>query len=209
MSGLPEPLPYGERILWQGSPGWAAIARHALHLRGLAVYFGLLVLWVLVSATLHGGPVLLPTAKAAAAAALPLALGLLYAWGVARSTTYTVTSSRVLIRMGIALPLTLNLPFAEITSADITNRADGTGDIALTLVDAGRKLSWFLLWPHVRPFRMGRAQPQLRGLADAASAGQTLSRALALSADMDVPLAKTFGTVDSGAHHHGATTVTA
>ena len=31
--GLPEPLPRGERLLWQGAPDWRVMAREAMHLR--------------------------------------------------------------------------------------------------------------------------------------------------------------------------------
>ena len=37
--GLPERLPAGERILWQGAPDWRALALHAFHVRKLAIYF--------------------------------------------------------------------------------------------------------------------------------------------------------------------------
>ena len=37
--GLPEPLPAGERILWQGAPDWRALAVHVFHVRKLAAYF--------------------------------------------------------------------------------------------------------------------------------------------------------------------------
>ena len=41
--GLPERLPAGERILWQGSPDFRALARNAFHLRKLALYFSVLL----------------------------------------------------------------------------------------------------------------------------------------------------------------------
>ena len=37
--GLPEPLPRGERLIWQGSPDWVQLAIHAFHVRKLAIYF--------------------------------------------------------------------------------------------------------------------------------------------------------------------------
>ena len=36
VTGLPEPLPAGERVLWQGSPDWRALAREAFHLPAIA-----------------------------------------------------------------------------------------------------------------------------------------------------------------------------
>ena len=35
--GLPEPLPRGERLLWQGGPDGSTLAREALHWRKLAI----------------------------------------------------------------------------------------------------------------------------------------------------------------------------
>ena len=35
--GLPEPLPAGETILWQGAPNWIAMAKHVFRLQWLAV----------------------------------------------------------------------------------------------------------------------------------------------------------------------------
>ena len=47
--GLPEPLPHGERILWQGAPAWGSIARRVFHLRKVALYFGVLLAWTVAS----------------------------------------------------------------------------------------------------------------------------------------------------------------
>ena len=41
--GLPEALPADERLLWQGSPNWASLARHTFHVKKLAVYFGIII----------------------------------------------------------------------------------------------------------------------------------------------------------------------
>ena len=40
--GLPEALPEGEEILWQGAPDWAGFAVHALHVRLVTAYFAVL-----------------------------------------------------------------------------------------------------------------------------------------------------------------------
>ena len=189
-----------------------ALARNALHLRGLALYFA-----VLVAAVAFSTRAVQPVLFAAAAAAVPLLLGLAYAWAVARTTTYTVTTARVVIRMGIAVPITLNLPYADVQSAGLRQQRDGTGDIALDMADRTRHLSWFLLWPHARPMRLGRPQPLLRGLRDAEPASRLLSQALADSigeapantAAMQVPLAQTPRLVDTEGRHHGTTTVAA
>ena len=41
--GLPERLPAGERLLWQGAPAWRELARRAFHLDKLALYFGVIL----------------------------------------------------------------------------------------------------------------------------------------------------------------------
>ena len=45
IKGLPERLPAGEEILWQGKPNWMALARESLLLNWVIGYFLLLALW--------------------------------------------------------------------------------------------------------------------------------------------------------------------
>ena len=208
MTPLPGALPAGERILWQGKPEWRALARDALHLRGLAAYMAVLVAAVGVSAALRGatpGQVALDTVRAACFAAVPVLLGLGFAWAAARQAAYTITDRRVVMRMGVALPMTLNLPFSRIASAGLRARPGGTGEIRLEVIGRDR-MSWMVLWPHAR---VGRAAPVLRALHDAERAGQVLSRALAASVDQPVVLANVSRKVDSAAEDHGASTVAA
>ena len=186
--GLPEALPEGETILWQGAPGWAGIARRALHLRGLALYFALLgglrgaALAAdgadLVSATLGGALMIL-------VGALPIGLLAGFALLSARTSLYTITNRRIVLRVGVALPMTINLPFALIEGAGLIKHADGTGDITVKLV-APHRIAWLAVWPHTRSFRIARPEPTLRALADADQVAQILSRALAAHAAMPV-----------------------
>lgn len=209
---LPAALPANEHVLWQGAPNWRALARNALHLRGLAAYLGLIVAWVLISAILRGDPaqtIALETARAALVASAPVALGLLYAWMSARASAYTITNRRVVIRMGLAVPLTLNLPFSKIDGADLSLKTDGTGDLALKLAPGSKGLGWFIMWPHTRPWGKGQAQPMLRALPDAAEAGHILTQALLATTGESVSLAQTTRIVDTAECHHGATTVAA
>ncbi len=179
--GLPEPLPPGERILWQGRPDWRVLARTAFHVRKVAVYFGVLMAWRVASQMYDGHA--LGDALAASARLLPLALaavGLLalLAWASARTTLYTITSRRVVMRIGIALPITLNVPFRIIEAAGLRRRARGTGDLALTLDGPGR-VAFLHLWPHARPWRIARPQPMLRAVPDAAEVAAILAPAIA------------------------------
>ena len=183
---LPGRLPAGERILWQGSPDWRVMTRRVFHLRALAVYFGVLLAYFAAQSFGRGTPlaeVAHDTAELAALALVPLAVLGLYAWGTARATTYTITNRRVAIKMGIALPMTMNLPFARIDGANYRPARDGSGDIALQLA-AGERVAYFMLWPHARPWRMAKAEPLLRALPQASEAAQVLARALAASADL-------------------------
>ena len=43
--GLPERLPEGETLLWQGRPSWRQLALRAFHVREIAIYFALLLAW--------------------------------------------------------------------------------------------------------------------------------------------------------------------
>lgn len=177
LRGLPGPLPAGEHALWQGSPRWTALAVHALHVRLIGFYFMGLAVFQAVEAGRAGGAVLGTVASTLAMGAFVLALALAYAWAAARSTTYTITTRRVVLTFGIALPVTLSLPYKSIGSAALKLRADGTGDIPLGLSEK-RRMSALVLWPHLRPWRLGRLQPMLRGVPDAARVAEILSAAL-------------------------------
>ena len=204
---LPGNLPEGERVLWQGAPEWRSLARNALHLRGLAIYLVAIIAAVGVSGALEGeaaGRIGFEVLRAACAASVPLLLGVAYAWAVARGAYYTITTHRVILKMGVAFSITLNLPFAQIESAGLLMRRDGSGDIALRFVEGTRGLGWFILWPHARGWRLARGEPMLRALPDAERAAQILSRALAASADMAIPVSEPTDLVDNDTRDLGA-----
>ena len=52
--GLPEELPAGEEILWQGAPDWRAFAMHVFHVRAIALYGAILCAWRLVTVLYDG-----------------------------------------------------------------------------------------------------------------------------------------------------------
>ncbi len=200
--GLPEDLPQGERILWQGAPAWWPLAYRALHVRLVFVYFAVLVVWSL-GADLYAGAGL-GTALTNASAALPvtvLAAGILtaYAWLAHRCTVYTITTKRVVLRYGVALSVNLNLPFSVIESAALKTYRDGTGDIPLRL-NGDERVSYLMLWPNVRPWHAAKPQPMLRSIPDAAKVAGILSAALADAAKQrgvpagEIELAVTRGT---------------
>lgn len=179
--GLPERLPADEKILWQGSPDWKSLAGSAFHLRSLIIYASLMVGWRAVSVAYDGGTTM-EVLKAAGILAVLIggALGTLafLAWMTARDTVYTITDKRVVMRIGIALTLTIQIPFTRIASADVRLYRNGTGNIALHLMRTNR-MSLFVLWPHARPWRIAQPEPMFRALPDAAQVAEILSGALA------------------------------
>lgn len=172
--GLPEALPAGERILWQGGPQWGALCLHVFHLRKLAVYFAAMM--ALQALYLLGGPqaAIGPSLAFSAIAAIT-ALGLLAltAWLVARTTLYTLTSRRVVMRIGIVLTITLNLPLRQLRGADLLVHADGHGDVSLALA-GDKRIGWFHLAPHARPWALRDPQPTLRCIPDSQAVGRRL-----------------------------------
>ena len=209
MDGLPGRLPAGEQVLWQSGPSWRALARHAFHIRLVAVYFALLVGWRVLGSMLSGHDLryaLVSAASCVLLGALGIALFCLFAWLIARTTTYTITQKRIVLTYGMALPKSLNLPFSAIESADIRLHADGTGDIALRL-PAGKRLSYLLLWPHVRSGAQGRAQPVLRCIPAPDKASEVLAHALAAVVPVlaeDIVLADTIPATPAGKLVHAA-----
>lgn len=179
--GLPDHLPAGERLLWQGAPAWRALAIRAFHVRKIAIYCGLLMSWSLVGDLYDGrgvgaalATVLWLTPLALVAVALPTGL----AWLYARTTVYSITDRRLVLRIGVALPISVNLPYSRIMAADLRRYRDGTGDLALRLA-AGDRIAYLALWPHARPWRVGRPEPMLRCLPNPAVVVELLARAMA------------------------------
>lgn len=179
--GLPEMLPKGEEVLWQGSPDWQSLARRAFHTRVLAIYFALLVTWRLAIAWSESETLAqaLPSiAMLVGLAALALGVLTLLAWLNARTTVYTITNRRVVMRFGVALTMAVNLPFEAIQSAGLRSHADGTGDIPLNVDDADR-VGYLLMWPHVRPWKFGSAcEPMLRSVPEVQEVSRIFAGAL-------------------------------
>ena len=175
--GLPEPLPRGERLIWQGSPDWVQLAIHAFHVRKLAIYFAAML--GLQAIYLSGDPqaaLLKPLLTSVVMALLALALLATTAWFAARTTLYTLTDRRIVMRIGVVLTLTLNLPLRQIAGAAFKPQAGGHGDIALSLAGKDR-IAYLNLWPHARPWQLKNPQPSLRCLPGAAAVGERIQQA--------------------------------
>lgn len=178
--GLPQPLPPGETLLWQGAPDWRVLARRAFHVRKFALYFAVLMAWRVASTLADGGgatEALTALLWPLPLAALALGFIVLLAWLVSRTSLYTLTDRRVVMRVGVVLTVTFNLPLRRIEAAHLVERADGSGDIALQL-DPEDRIGLLHLWPHARPWQLARPQPTLRALAQVRPVARLLGEAL-------------------------------
>ncbi|KAA5603067.1 photosynthetic complex putative assembly protein PuhB [Blastochloris sulfoviridis] len=183
VKGLPGPLPAGEDMLWQGEPRWWRFAITALHVRKVAIYFLLLVLWRLANGIsaeetlpeITAGVTWLITAGAGVVGII-----LVGARWICGTSVYTITNKRVVLQFGVVLEMTFNLPFSSINHAALKTYPDGTGDIPLSLVEgSGKRLGYLVLWPHVRPWRFERPEPMMRCVPDARKVSEILANAIA------------------------------
>ncbi|GJD89163.1 hypothetical protein BHAOGJBA_2689 [Methylobacterium hispanicum] len=179
--GLPGPLPTGERILWQGAPSTRGLWLRVFHAPLAGLWFAVCGIGVVAVAQNPAGT------AAALAGVLGLALALLgvLAFAAHRTTLYTVTNRRLVLQIGIALPVTYNLPFGQVESAELRLFGDGSGDVPLRLKPAAR-IAYLQLWPHARPWRITRPEPMLRSVPGATEAAAILGRALAEARDAEV-----------------------
>ena len=174
------PLAPDERLLWRGAPAWRSVARHVFHAPLVAAYFILLTLADMAITRVSDGmgwPVVhaaVPTVISGAGCVLIL---LALSWAVERTTNYVLTTERIVLQFGIALPATLSIPLHRIAGSAARVRRDHTGDIALRLKEQG-KLSVPKLWPHVRPWSLRAAEPMLRDIPRVGELAPLLCRVL-------------------------------
>ena len=177
--GLPEPLPRTERILWQGSPDWRGLAVRVFHVRKLALYFGVILALrgvLLIADGVAAGDAAIDLLWLAPLPLFALAILASLAWMTGRTTVYTLTDKRLVMRIGIVLTLTFNLPLRTLRNADLRLDRDGSGDIAVLLPDEDH-IGYLNLWPHARPWRLRHPQPMLRSVPDAAAVARTMVEA--------------------------------
>jgi hypothetical protein len=178
--GLPEKPPQGEHILWQGVPSMQGIVRHAFYARILAGYF-IVLIGVSTGVALaegHGMDVVLQRVPWLVGFAIfVLAIAWSLAWLIHRTTVYTITNRRLVMRFGLALPMAVNIPFSIVEAAGKREYGDGAGDIALTL-KRDQSPAYLLMWPHVRPWRFGRPQPMLRAIDNIDGVADLLTKSL-------------------------------
>ena len=189
--GLPAHLPKGEQLLWQGSPAWKSLALRAYHVRKVALYFLALLCWNVTYGLARAHPtrdILVSSALLIVSGVLACGVLSALAYFSSRSTVYSITSRRVMLRHGIAVPMTMNIPFKLIDGAALKVFSNHTGDIALA-VPKDQRVGYLITWPHLRPGYLTRPQPSLRALNDAEHAAEILGAALALDAGAPATLA--------------------
>ncbi|MEM6302204.1 MAG: photosynthetic complex putative assembly protein PuhB [Pseudomonadota bacterium] len=178
--GLPEEPPENERILWQGRPSARLVARQIFRLRWLTAYF-VLIACTQAGLKMYRGSALEDSLEGAALVlglgAVAIAIFALLSFAYAKTTVYTITSKRLAMRFGVALPMVVNIPLTTVTSADMRRFADGSGDVLFTL-NPKKRMSYILLWPHVRPWRFLQPQPSIRCLESLEGACAALAAAV-------------------------------
>lgn len=186
--GLPEKLPKGESILWQGAPDFKAVALRVFHMRALCIYFGILLAYRLFSGIYDGDAI---TSLGMAMLWMTLlsatCLGLVayFAHLICSTTLYTLTDRRIVMRIGIVLNMTFNLPLKKIQSAGLNVGQHGIGDIPLKL-DFHTKIALFHLWPHAKPGAWANPEPMLRCIPDSQKVASLLSDAWAKANQVDL-----------------------
>jgi len=178
--GLPETLPKGEQMLWQGRPAAKLVARHVLKNRWVAGYFLLLAVWAVVGGLYDGRPpagIVFSVAILTGLAAVLIGMMELFAWAVHKTTMYTITSQRVVIRFGVAFSMTLNLPFKQLAAISMAELPGGAGHVALQVLP-GHQISWLLQWPHVRGWKIAQVEPSLICLPDGKKVADILALAV-------------------------------
>jgi hypothetical protein len=168
IDGIAEPLPNGETVLWSGRPAAFPFARQLFKLEWVAAWFAGLALWRGIEAWQDGAGLYgaflrglgqLPLA----AAALLLLAGL--GMAMARSTTYALTHRRIVFNVGVALPITFNLPLRYIDGAALRRRGGFGNELVLTLIP-GSTIATFALWPNIRSSLDREVHPVMRNVPE-------------------------------------------
>lgn len=154
------------------------LAVDAMRIRWVAGYFLIMALWR--TGSLIGD---MPPMAAASAGVPFLLLGALccfvlwaMAWAQSRSATYAITDARVVLQVGAALSLTVNIPFEKIESADLKLERNGSGSIFFQ-ANGRRRLPYLSLWPHARPWHLRQPEAAFRAIKDASAVAAALGAA--------------------------------
>ena len=184
---LSENLPSGEQLIWQGRPERYALATRAMYLKFIAFYLVALIAARTGYLVVAGEPVatwsgMLIWQMLASAFVMLLIVGLATVYS--RTTRYSLTNERLIIKTGAAITIHINLPLQQIIGADLREYSDDTGDITLQVSQAD-KLYWLLMWPNVRSWWVRPLRPVLRGLKDAQAVAHLLVEEVGKHADIE------------------------
>ena len=199
--GLPELLPAGEEVIWRCEPEWRSLARRVFHVRKVMLYFAVILAYSVGNKLLSGAAFAEVVSAATwqiTLAAATMAILYYLAWLYARTTVYTITSERLVMRFGVALTMVVTIPWSKITKVDLLTHGDGTGDLAFT-VDPEKRMSYLLLWPQVRPWKFAPVTPSVRCISDA----ETLATKLADVLNARLPVQASTEQVESHPILHG------
>ncbi|MEM6411377.1 MAG: photosynthetic complex putative assembly protein PuhB [Pseudomonadota bacterium] len=180
MRGLPEVLPEDETLLWQGRPSAVGLMFGAFRVRWIIAYFVLTTFGRLsYMASVDAAPQAMNSVALTSVLTCILAVTILgvIAFAMSRAAIFTITSKRVVIRHGVALPKFVNAPFSRMQSAQLRRRSPRLGDIALQMEEAGRT-PYLHLWPFAKPFKYTEPQPMLRSLREPETIAKLLAEAV-------------------------------
>jgi hypothetical protein len=165
--GFPESLPTSEKVLWQGSPCAWLIARRIFFLPYLFFYFLMFSCLALIvnSDVLTLKDLFVKFLSYMSLGMVAIFILLAISFLISSTTMYSITDKRVVMRIGIVLNLSLNIPFSKIETAELKAYPDKSGDISLNLVP-DNKIAYLHLWPHCRPWFFSSPRPRLSCLKD-------------------------------------------
>ncbi len=162
-------LPAGERVLWSGAPDQRALARYLLRERWVLAFVAFSFSIGAADAWQH------PTdavARLIGVGILSLVLALvavvsirLFAWRLAKTSSYVITDKRVFFNIGIVLRADANIPYAIVEGIDLLRRPDGSADLMVTL-GGTQEIPWLLLFPHMSWRGSRRGRPTFRGVRE-------------------------------------------
>ena len=159
--GFPESLPASEKVLWQGSPCAWLVAKRIFFLPHLFFYFLILSCLVLIvnSEVFTLKHLFIEFVSYMSLGMFAIFLLLAISFLISSTTVYSITDKRVVMRIGIVLNLSLNIPCTKIETAACKVYPDKSGDISLNLVH-DNKIAYLHLWPHCRPWFFSSPQPR-------------------------------------------------
>jgi hypothetical protein len=181
--GVPHPLPADEQLLWEGAPDGSLVARHVFHRMFVLGYFVLVTGWWAVNTvgTVDSADFLSMLAVRTLLGVLVMGIFEFLARAVARTSVYAITSKRVVLKLGVVLPMTINVPLSALRDAGVARFRDGSGQLSLSLLPEQR-LAYIALWPHCRVFSVNQPQPLLRGLTNPDEVANVLRDAIVADA---------------------------